>query len=219
MGVQGSIEVPRLAVDVDIESIEGGASLEECLGHHGAGMGEQFADLGRRQSLTRPVEVEPGPPQGLIGIDVAHTPDEPLIKEQSLDPGGTTSHTAYELVVVELDVDRVARDMGDLGRQFGAGVGHQQSTEHALVDETKLPGNREAEAHAQVTLIGGPDVLDEHLPTHAEVTKQRIGVVQRQPEVLAAATHGLNPAADQGVDETRWAAWIATYGTWVQDLD
>ena len=45
---------------------------------------------------------------------------------------------ADEQVVVELRVERVARDVGDLGRQLGAALGDREAAEHPLVDEAQL---------------------------------------------------------------------------------
>ena len=138
VGVQRAVEVAGLAVDVDVERVERRPALAERLGHDVAGLVEHLADLLRGQPVPRPVAVQPGPPERLVGVDVADAGDQALVEEQPLHPGGTPPHAAYEVGVVELRVERVAGDVLDLRGQVGAAVGDGQAAEHPLVDEPQL---------------------------------------------------------------------------------
>ena len=115
-----------------------------------------------------------------------------------------------EEVVVELRVERVARDVGDLGRQLGAALGDRQAAEHPLVDEAELHGagssERQREADPQVPLVGVPGGLDEQLTAHPEVAEEGVAVVEREPEVLAASAGRLEPAPGQCGGEAGRAA-------------
>ena len=100
--------------------------------------------------------------------------------------------------------------------------GDRQPAEHPLVDEPQLaasaaPSRREP--HPQVPLVGRAGRLDQHLAAHAEVAEQGVAVVERQPEVLAAAAGGLDPAAGQRGGEAGRAARVAAYRAGVQHLD
>src|SRR4051812_3283744 len=69
--LQGPVEVAALAVDVDVEGVEGGAALSEGGGHHGPGRREHPLDVGDPQPDAGPVAVQAGVPERLVGVDVA----------------------------------------------------------------------------------------------------------------------------------------------------
>ena len=72
----------------------------------------------------------------------------------------------------------------------------------------------------QVPLVGRRrGALDQHLAAHAEVAEQGVAVVERQPEVLAAAAGGVDPAAGQRGGEAVGPARVAAYRARVQHLD
>ena len=56
-------------------------------------------------------------------------------------------------------------------------------------------------------------------PRHPEVAEQRVAVVERQPEVLAAPAGRLDPAAGQRGGEAGRAARVAPHRARVQDVD
>ncbi len=68
-------------------------------------------------------------------------------------------------------------------------------------------------------LGGGVGRLDEELTAHAEVSEQRVAVVERQPEVLAPPAGALDPATGQRGGEALRAARVAAHGPRVQHLD
>jgi hypothetical protein len=61
--------------------------------------------------------------------------------------------------------------------------------------------------------------LDEELPAHAEVGQEGVGVVQRQPEVLAAAAHPGHDPARGGGCEVRRSGQVPADRARVEDLD
>src|SRR5262245_15843161 len=62
VGVQRAVEVPGLAVDVDVERVEAGPSLDQRRAHHGPRLGEHAAYVDRPQPVSWAVPVDPGPP-------------------------------------------------------------------------------------------------------------------------------------------------------------
>src|SRR4029077_11984347 len=108
--VQRAVEVARLAVDVDVERIEAGAALPERGTHDGPRLREDPSYLDGPEALPRPLAVELGPPQRLVGIDVSDARDQVLVEQQPLDAGRTRPVPPDEHVSVELRVERVPRD-------------------------------------------------------------------------------------------------------------
>ena len=77
----------------------------------------------------------------------------------------------------------------------------------------------EVEADPQVALVGGSALLHQQLAAHPEVAEEGVAVVEREPEVLAAAQGALEPATGQRGGEAGRAAQVAAYRTGVQDGD
>ena len=86
--VQRPVEVAALPVDVDVQAVEGlvpPASSASANTSRTASISP--ADLGRAQPVSGPGEVQLGPPQRLVGVDVADAADQRLIQQRPLDPG------------------------------------------------------------------------------------------------------------------------------------
>ena len=83
---------------------------------------------------------------------------------------------------------------------------------------TAARGRRGRSGPAGGARRGAPRLLDEQLAAHAEVGEQGVAVVERQPEVLAAAPGGLEPAAGERRGEAGRAAEVAADRARVEDL-
>jgi hypothetical protein len=59
--------------------------------------------------------VNPGAPQGLIRVNIAHPRDQGLIKKRAFDPGAPPAQGSHESVVVEVGVKGIASNVGDCG--------------------------------------------------------------------------------------------------------
>src|SRR5579864_4937369 len=81
------LEVAALAVDVDVQAVERGPADGQGFGEDLAHRLEEPGDLGAVQRFRRPGPVQAGPPQRLIGVDVADPADQRLIEQGALDPG------------------------------------------------------------------------------------------------------------------------------------
>src|SRR5690606_15913977 len=93
--------------------------------------------------------------------------------------------------------------------------------EGALVDEAEfgVPGVGEADADAQVLLVGRGVRLDEELSAHAQVGQDRLaGVLEGQPQVLAAAARGADAVALEAVREVVGACEVAAHGARMEHL-
>ena len=159
-------------------------------------------DVGAAQPVAGSVAVQPRQPERLVGVDVPDAADQALVEEQPLHTGRTPTEAGHERGLVERRVERVSRDVGDLGGQVGAALRERQAAEHALVDEPQLGAVvGEPEPHPQVPFGGGGGRLHQHLAAHAEVAEQGVTGVQRQPQVLAAAAGVGEGAPGQPGDE------------------
>src|SRR5699024_11899737 len=98
VGVEAALEVAALPVDVDVQPVEGGASDFQCLEHDVLHMPHQLQHLGPGQSTrgTRPVQTRT--PQGLVGVDVAHTTDQRLVQQRTFDLSALGAQDTRELI-------------------------------------------------------------------------------------------------------------------------
>jgi hypothetical protein len=140
--------------------------------------------------------VQLGPPQRLVGVDVADAGHQRLVEQRSLQLGLLPAQRGDRGGHREVRVHRVAADVRDRGRQPGAVDGHEvvdeEAAEGALVDEPQLRAAvGEVEPDAQVLLVGCAFRLDQQLAAHAEMGEQRdvrVRLVgQLEPQVLAPA--------------------------------
>ena len=225
VGVQRPVEVAGLAVDVDVERVERRPAVDR-------GQPSSPRATGRAPTLTcgrvspgaRPVTVHLRAPQRLVGVDVADARDEGLVEELALDARRTPAHPRHERGVVELRVERVAGDVGDLRRQLARRRSRRAARRTSAGRRSASPGSARPgpsrdEPHPQVPLVGCARVLEQHLAAHPEVAEQRVVVVEGEPQVLAAAPGGLDPAPHESGDEARRAARVAAHRPRMQHLD
>ena len=102
--------------------------------------------------------------------------------------------------VVELRVERVARDVGDLTRKLSSVLAEHHSAEGALVREQHTLTVIESEGDGQVLRLAVA-AIDAELAAHAEMAQHGVSSVQGEPEVLAAATHVVDSAAGEAGGE------------------
>ncbi|MNW60892.1 hypothetical protein D3C74_389150 [compost metagenome] len=124
--------------------------------------------LGQSQGVGGARVVEPGAPQGLVGVDVADAGHEALVEQRALDPGPTTAHRPCEVVAPQRGVEQVARDvrggLGDLreGRPPASGrtVGGRCEVRHGQVPERALVHEVEGARRVRLVLAGEPRQLE-----------------------------------------------------------
>ncbi len=182
-------------------------------------MGQQLARLGAGDRLGRPPAVQPGPPQRLVGVDVADPADQGLVEQGPLHAGLLLAQPRDEQLVVELGVEGVAGNVGDRGRQVGAARDDGEPAERPLVDEPQLAAAvAEGEPDAQVRLerLLGRD--DEELAAHPEMPREGVAGVEREPEVLSPAAGREDRPAGQQVDEVLRAGLVPSDGAGMADL-
>ena len=101
---------------------------------------DEVDDLGAGELVGRPGAVQPGPPQRLVGVDVAHPADQRLVQQGPLDLGVPPAQGRGEGVDVEVlaPAGRPRCAAAGAGRPVGSGVLDGQPAEGALVDEAQL---------------------------------------------------------------------------------
>ena len=108
------------------------------------------------------LKVEAGTPQGFIGVDVAHSGDQPLIKQSPFDRGTSQTDPIRDRCGIEVRVEGVEGDVGY--RVQGAFRHHLESTEHALIEESQLGPVIEIEEHPGVAQLGIRRLVDQNCP-------------------------------------------------------
>jgi hypothetical protein len=107
--------------------------------------------------------------------------------------------------------------VSDVRRKVRPAGAEPHPAEHALVDEAQLSAVVEVPDHSGVRLQRRVRGVAAELPTHAEVSDDRIAVVERQPEELAATPRLQEPASDEYGLEVVGAGNVAPNWSWVQD--
>ena len=169
-------------------------------------IGFEFLTPQARITLTEP---------GSFRVDTERAPDTTVVNV-------FTGNLRVEGGVVELWVQWVAGDVrDDVGQPFGGGRVQGQPAEGALVDEAEFGGEGvvEANADAQVLLVGCALRLDEQLAAHAEVRENGSGLVgERKPEVLAATLRQPDPVPLQPCPEVLAARDVPAHRARMQHL-
>lgn len=137
--VEGAPEVSRAAIDVDVELVERGTTLLQSLDHHPASNLPQLDGLPLAHGIGGGQRMQPGTPQGLIGIDVADPGDETLVEHGAFHGTASPTHSLGGLLEVDLWVEEVPPDVCDLGGQRSITWAHPHGPEGALVDEPEDP--------------------------------------------------------------------------------
>ncbi len=99
---QRTVEVAALAVDVDVERVEGRAAGAHRLAQHVADVAEQLQHLPPGQRPAQPLAVQFRPPQRLVGVDVADPRDQGLVEQGALDRRVAPPQPRDEQRVVEV---------------------------------------------------------------------------------------------------------------------
>ena len=87
IGVEGVGEVARLTVHVHILTIETRSALDERFRQHRSNLCQQLTHRSGTKSLCRSEVVQLGPPESLIGVNVADAADQVLIEKSPLHLG------------------------------------------------------------------------------------------------------------------------------------
>ena len=82
--------------------------------------------------------MQPGPPQRLVGVDVADAADQRLVQQRALDPGVPGAQPPGQAGRVEGRVQGVGGDVRDRPGEFGPVPHHAHVTERPLVGEAQV---------------------------------------------------------------------------------
>ena len=208
VGVQRPVEVARLAVDVDVEGVEARPALRQSRAPSrpaprrapgGPGSGGAGRPGARRAA---------GPATAPRRRRCCRRRRQGLVEQQPLDAGGTTAHPRRR---TGRRRTRGRTGRGRCGRSRAAArrrprrptarrtsAGRRSAAERARRRVSRRPQSalfdqrREVEPDPEVALVGRLRLLHEELAAHPEVAEQRVAVVEREPEVLAAAAGASN---------------------------
>ena len=133
--VEGAPEISRAAIDVDVELIERGTALLQGLAHHLASNLPQLDGLPLTHGIGGGQRMQPGTPQGLIGVDVADPGDETLVEHGAFHGTASPTHPLGGCLEVDPWVEEVSSNVCDLGGQRSTTGAHPHGPEGALVDE------------------------------------------------------------------------------------
>jgi hypothetical protein len=97
-------KVASLTIDVHILTIETCPAFAERFVKHGPHFSQKFSHFRRAQAFRGGEVVQAGPPERLIGVDVADSTDELLIEQCSLDIGVFSPERCGKCVVLESGV-------------------------------------------------------------------------------------------------------------------
>ena len=138
-------------------------------------------------------------------------------------PDGAPADAADEVVVVERRVERVARDVGDLGRQVGAARPRPTARRTSAGRRSAAPGPRpRPRARAAPAGAARParrGGCTSSCPLMPRWPEQGVAVVEREPEVLAPPPGGLDAAAGQRLGEAGGPADVTAHRAGVQHVD
>ena len=182
-------------------------------------MAEQAAQRRSGECGGFPLAVDPGPPQRLVGIDVADPRHHGLVEQATLDGAAARLEARNHPIEVEGRLEGIGCDVRDrLWYAVRPGVGQRHPAEGALVDEPQFRASvGEAQPGVQVLLRGREVGLDEQLPAHPEVHQQGVcrfvdldwipcGFARRarrakvEPQVLPAPSSGQDTRPDETPD-------------------
>ena len=159
--VERPVEVAALAVDVDVERVEGGPALRRAPRPSPRDRGQQRGRPRPGQGLGRPGAVQPGPPQRLVGVDVADARTRATGRAAPASiPVCRRRSAAANAVVVEARVERVAGDVRDRRRDGPSARSTSGSTARPpkvrwSTKRSSGPPSSKREPDPQVRLVGG----------------------------------------------------------------
>lgn len=232
VGPEFSGEVPSFAGDVHVQGVEGSSPDTQGFTQHVTDVPHQLNDSRGPQIHRQPARVDPCPPECFVGVDIADTGNETLIEQCAFDFSAPQPQPLRHGFLIHMGIQRVTGDMchryGNSGQVAalpcrvpitgGHHPGNHEMTEGALIDKGHPPPVVETKLHPQVSVAGPVGVMDEELPTHAEVDHQRPGVVEQQPQVLAPAYRGLHLPAAELLGEVMRAGFVTAYRSGVVHL-
>ena len=196
--------------------------------HHVGGGVEQLAQLRAGQRRREPRAVDLGPPQRLVGVDVADARYHRLVQQLALDLRVLAPQHRNDAIAIELRVERIAGQMRDGHRHVGAvdrhQIGEHPATERALVDEAQRGAVVEQRRNAQVIRRSAPSPsnicpLIPRCTTRATLpsalrprgSSPSLAGVQRQPQILTAPAGAGDPRIEQPCGQVGGTRFVTTH--------
>jgi hypothetical protein len=154
----------------------------------------QLVELGFRQRAGLALGREPGAPERLVGEQVAHAGDRPLVEKARLERRAAAPDAPPKLG---------SRHLGRIGaQQRQVGLEHHPA-EPALVTQRKRAAVLELKRETVPAVLRAAAV-DHYPPRHAQVQSERRAVLHLEPHRLAAPVGGHRRGPGQrGIDLSR----------------
>ena len=180
-----------LAVDVVLEA---GAAVFDTAFEDAAGRGEETLRGGGRDCAGGGIGTDAGLVKGLIDVDVAEAGEAPLIEQDRLDGGSPIGQAGAELLEGEGVVEGFRTEPID---DFGGGCVEPPGAELPQVGPAQVVTVVQLDDRALVLLGRRGARAPDEPAGHPQVDDENAAVVEGEHEVLPAAAHGDDRAAEE----------------------
>ena len=219
--VQRAVEVAGLTVDVDVQRVERCTALAERLAHHLGGGIEHVPQLPTGEFLGDACTVDAGPPQRLVGVDIADTRHHRLIEELAFDLRVLAAQHRYDGITVESRIQGVACNVcdgpGHRAAVHADQIGQLPTAECALINEAQRGAVIERRRDPQ--MFGSIEWSQQHLTTHPQMHHQRHLGSEREPQILSAPVRPGDVRTDQPCGEVGGTGFVTANRTRVAHLN
>ena len=220
VSIQRAVEVPALTVDVDVQRVKGCTALGQCFAHHVGHVTEQFPCHRARHRSCASLTMQPGPPQRLICIDVAHTGHQRLIQQCTLDSGVLEFESTQGVLKIELRVERIERNMPNDDGHLGLIEFRQQhAAKDPLIHKPPLSPIVKIEHDPGMAMQRSIRIGDQRLPAHTEMNDQCGTVIKDQPQIFATSPRSEDAAAPRAFNKVGRTRRMPTQRTRIKDLN
>ena len=182
-----------IAVDVIAKRA---ATLGDGVGQRIPDRLDQAREPGPRNAVGGARRADSRAKQRLVGVDIAHTDDEPIVHQRELDRRAPVARSAIEIVGVERVVERLRSEGSEQRVLAFRGGRPQHRAEAARIAIAQHDSVRELEIDVIVRLLRRR--LPEHSQAsrHAEVNDERV-LTEPEEQVLAPPLDAIDRAADK----------------------
>ncbi len=194
-------EITRFAIRAG-EILEGGPPLPNRLGQHPLYLPYQGTQPLGADVARRPLGMNAGGIERLVGVDVAHPDHHLIVHQEGLDGGAASLGTLTQVIGVEGVGERLRPQFGQQRMRLGRLAGPQQGTEAARIIEPQQLAVLELDIHVIVLLGRGADVQHPQAARHAQMEDGGTEVGLQQ-QVLGAAADPVDGEVHQLLDLSR----------------
>lgn len=208
-GLAAATRLVDLAVDPEVilipalrvNPVNGRAAVFEAISEGGSNGPAQRGNLCVLQGVGPAQGMNPGPPQGFVGVDIADPGDKRLVEQEGLEAAGFLGQQASQDLQREALFQRLGAEMTGDGVEV---VNQVHPAEFTRVVEAQLIAVVQAEGEMDVFFARKVSVEDVQTAAHFQMDEQvtcRGRGMQAEDQILAAAPDRVDAMAGQGVDQ------------------